>query len=54
MKRIFEQWFEMQIAKYLKIHLQFSSYNVSSFELRNEKKATQQWNLRAAKDILLI
>ena len=54
MKRIFEQWFERQVAKYLKIHLQFSSYNVSSFELRNEKKATQQWSLRVAKDIVLI
>ena len=38
MKRFFEQWFELQVAKYLKVHLLISSYNVSSFEFRNEKR----------------
>ena len=30
-----------------------SSCNVSSIELRNKKKATQQWNRRVANDIVL-
>ena len=48
MKRLFEQQSELQIAKCLS-----SGYNVSRFELRNKKKATQQWSLRVAHDIVL-
>ena len=53
MKRIFEQRSELQVAKCLVVHVLFSSYNVSSYELWNEKKAMQQWNLRVADNILL-
>ena len=41
MKRIFEQWSELQVAKCLIVRVLSSSYNVSRLELRNEKKATE-------------
>ena len=53
MKRIFEQRSELQVAKCLTVHVLSSSYNVSRLELRNERKATQQWSLRVAHDIVL-
>ena len=53
MKRIFEQRSELQVAKCLIVHVLSSSYNVSRLELRNKKKATQQWSLRVAHDIVL-
>ena len=53
MKRTFEQWSELQVAKYLIVHVLSSSYEVSSSERRNERKATQQWSLRVANDIVL-
>ena len=52
-KRIFEQWSELQVAKCLIVHLVSSSYNASSLEPRNKKKAAQQWSLCVAKDIVL-
>ena len=53
MKGISEQWSELQVAKYLIIHVLSSSYPVSSFELWNEKKATQHRGVRVANDIVL-
>ena len=53
MKKVFEQRSELQFAKCLIVHVLSSSYNVSSLELRNKKKATQQWSLRFANDIVL-
>ena len=53
MKRIFEQRSDLQVAKCLIVHVLSSSYNVSSLELRNKWKTTQQWNFRVANDILL-
>ena len=53
MKRSFEQRSELQVAKYLIVHVLSSSYIVSRLELRNKKKATQQWSLCVAKDIVL-
>ena len=53
MERIFEQRSELQVAKCLIVHVLSCSYNVSSLELRNKKKATQQWILRVANDIVL-
>ena len=53
MKRIFEQRSELHVAKCLLVHVLSSSYNVSILELRNKKKATQQWSLRVANDIVL-
>ena len=55
LKRIFEQRSEMQVAKCLIVHVPSSSYNVSSLELRNKRKATQQWCLCVANanDIVL-
>ena len=44
MKRIFEQRSELQLAKCLIVHVLSSSYNVSRLELRNKRKATQQWS----------
>ena len=52
-KRIFEQRSEMQVAKCLIVHVLSSSYDVSRLELRNKRKATQQWSLRVANDIVL-
>ena len=53
MKTIFEQRSELQVSKSLRVHVLSSSYNVSSLELRNKRKGTQQWSLRDAKDIVL-
>ena len=53
MKRIFEQRSELQVAKCLIIHVLSSSYNVSSLELLNKTKATQQLRLRVANDNVL-
>ena len=53
MKRVFEQRSELQVAKCLIVHVLPSSYNVSSLELRNKRKATQQWSFRVANDIVL-
>ena len=53
MKRVFEQRSELQVAKCLIVHVLPSSYNVSSLELPNKKKAMQQWSFRVANDIVL-
>ena len=53
MKRIFEQRSELQVAKRLIVHVLSSNYNVSRLELRNKRKAMQQWSLCVANDILL-
>ena len=53
MQKIFEQRSELQVAKNLIVHVLSSSYNVSKLELRNKKKATQQWSLRVVHDIAL-
>ena len=53
MKRIFEQRSELQVAKCLIVHVLSSSYNVSRLELRNKKKALQQWSLCVANDNVL-
>ena len=53
MRRIFEQRSELQVAKGLMVHVLSSSYNVSSLELQNERKATQQWSFRVANGIVL-
>ena len=50
---MFDQWSELQVAKCPILHVLSSSYNVSSFELWNEKKATQRRGLRDANDIVL-
>ena len=53
-KKDFEQRSEVQVAECLTVHVLSSSYNVSSsLELRNKRKATQQWSLRIANDIVL-
>ena len=52
-KRIFEQQSDLQVAKCLIVHVLSSSYNVSRFELRNKRKATQQGNLCVTNDIVL-
>ena len=52
-ERTFEQWSELQVAKCLIVHVLSSSNNVSSPELRNKGKATQQWSLRVTNDIVL-
>ena len=53
MKRFFEQRSELHVAKCLINHVLSSSFDVSNFELRNTKKATQHWSLRVANDIVL-
>ena len=53
MKRIFEQLFELQVAKWVIVHVLSSSYDVSRLELRNERKATQQWSFCVTNDIVL-
>ena len=53
MERNFEQRSELQIAKSLIVHVLSGSYNVSNLELRNERKAKQQWNSGASNDIVL-
>ena len=53
MKRIFYQWSELQIAKCLIVHVLSSSHNVCRLELRNKRKATQQWSFCVANDTVL-
>ena len=53
MKEVFEQWSELQVANCLIVHEMSRSYIVSSFELRNEGKATEQQRLCFAKGIAL-
>ena len=53
MKRFFEQRSELQVAKCLIVHVLSSSYNFSRLEPRNKRKATQQWSLCVANDIVL-
>ena len=53
MRKIFEQLSELQVAKCLIVHVLSSSQNFSRIELRNKKKATQQWNFCVANDIVL-
>ena len=53
MKRSFEQWSELQVAKCLIVHVLSSIYTVSRLELRNKRKATQQWILFVSNDIVL-
>ena len=53
LKRIFEQRSELQVAKCLIVHVLSSGFNVSRLELRNKRKATQQWSLCVASDIVL-
>ena len=52
-KRFFEQWSELLVAKSLIVHVLSSSINVSSLELRNKRKATQEWCLRVTNDFVL-
>ena len=53
MKVVFEQQSELQVAKWLIVHVLSRSYNVFNIELRNKGRATQQWNLRVRNDILV-
>ena len=53
MKKVFQQQSELQVTKFLIVRVLSSSFNVSSLELRNKKKATQKWSFRAANDIVL-
>ena len=53
MKNFFEPWSELQVANCLIVHVPSSSNNVSSLELRNKRKATQQWSLRVTNDNVL-
>ena len=52
-KRVFEQRSELKVAKCLIIHVLSNSYEFSSLELRNGRKAKHQWSLRVATDIVL-
>ena len=52
MEGTFEQRSELQVAKCLIFHALSSSYNVSSLEHRNKRKATQQCCLRVTNDIV--
>ena len=52
MKKIFEQRSKLQVAKCLIFHVLSSNYNLSRLELRNKKKATQQWSFCVANDIV--
>ena len=54
MEKVSEQWPELQVAKYLIVHVPFSSFNVYSFEFWKERKTTQQWGLRVVNGIELI
>ena len=44
---------ELHVAECLIVDVLSGSYNVSSLELSNKKKATQQWSLRVSKVIVL-
>ena len=48
MKRVFEQWSELQI-----VHLLSKQNNIKSVELRIKSKAMQQRRLRVANEIIL-
>ena len=52
-ERIFGQRSELQVVKCLAVHVLYSSHNVSRLELRNKKKATQQWSFCVTNDIIL-
>ena len=52
MKRNFEQRLGLQVDKCLIAHVLSTSYNVSRLELRNKRKATQQWSFCVAKDLV--
>ena len=52
-KRMSERRSEMQLAKCLIVQVLSSSSNVYRLDLRNKKKATQQWSLFVANDIVL-
>ena len=51
-KKIFGQWFELQVPKNLIVHVLSSGFNASKLELRKKKKATQQRSLPVTNDIL--
>ena len=53
MKRIFEQFSDLQVSKCVIVHVLSSSFNVSSFEPSKEKKAAQHLRLRVANEIVL-
>ena len=53
MKQFFGQRSEMQVAKCRIVHVLANIYNVSRLELRNKRKATQQWSVCVANDIVL-
>ena len=53
MKTFSEQRSELQVANCLILYVLSSSYNVSSHELRNERKATQQGSFRVVNGIVL-
>ena len=53
MKTLFEQRSVLQVAKCLIVHVLSSSNFVFSLEIRNKKKATQEWNFRIANHIVL-
>ena len=53
MKRTLEQRSELQVAKCLIVHVLSSRYSVSRLELRNKRKALQQWNFCVANDTVL-
>ena len=48
MKRYYEQFFELEVAKYQVGHVMSSGYNVSGLQLPNKKEATQEWNFASA------
>ena len=53
MKRNFEEWSELQVAKCLIVHVLSSSYKASRLQLRIKTKPTQQWSLCVVNDIVL-
>ena len=53
MKKVLEQGSDLQVAKCLIDHILCSNYNVSSLELGNKRKATQQWSLRLTNDFVI-
>ena len=53
MQRIFWQRSELQVAKCLIVHVLSSSYIVSSLQLRNKRKTTQQGSFHVANELVL-
>ena len=53
MKRLSQHRSGLQVAKRLIVHVLSSSYNFSRLDLRKKRKATQQWSLCVANDIVL-